>query len=102
MKEVDAFAQWAVAELGKRMPPATLERNDRKAAERLGRMNEAVSERARALAPRLNLFKRARLGNRIKWAMKEAGYPDGFVDTFTYELLTVVTVAARDPNVKKK
>ena len=100
--EVDAFAQWAVAELGKRMPPKTLERNDRKAFERLGKMNEAVSEKARALAPRLNFYKRARLGSRIKWGMKEAGYPAEFTETFTYELLTVLTVASRAGNVKKQ
>jgi len=101
MQEVDAFAQWTVAEIGKRIPPGTLERSDRKAADRMSRMNDAISAKARELAPRLNFFKRARLGNRVKWGMKEAGYPEGFIDTFTYELLTVVTVAARDPNVKK-
>jgi len=101
-KEVDAFTQWAVSELSKRMPPETLDKADRKAADRLSRMNDAISERARELAPRLNLYKRARLGNRVKWAMKEAGYPDKFIDTFTYELLTLLTVSARAPTVKKQ
>jgi hypothetical protein len=103
MKEVDAFAQWAVTELGKRVPAKRLDVNDRKALERLGKMNDVISDKARDIAPRLNLFKRARLGNRVKWAMKEAGYPAEFIDTFTYELLTVITVAARAPapNVKK-
>ena len=96
-KEVDAFAQWVVDELRKRMPPESLDRADRKAAHRLHRMNETISDRARTLAPRLNLYKRARLGNRVRWAMKEAAYPEAFVEAFTYELVTLVTVAARSP-----
>ena len=98
-KEVDAFAQWAVEELRRRMPPDSLERSDRKAADRLHRMNEAISDRARSLAQsrKLNVYKRARLGSRVKWAMKEAGYPEAFVEAFTYELVTLVTVAARSP-----
>ena len=64
-------------------------------ADRIHRMNLAVSERARALAAqKLNFYKRARLGNRINWALKEAGYPDAFADAFTHELMVVLTVAA--------
>jgi hypothetical protein len=44
-----------------------------------------------------NVYKRARLGNRVKWALKEAGYPQAFADTFTYELVRVVTLAAKSP-----
>ena len=41
----------------------------------------------------LNVYQRARLGNRVKWALKEAGYPPDFVDALTYELVTVITIA---------
>jgi hypothetical protein len=47
------------------------------------------------MSQRPNVYKRARLGNRVKWALKEAGYPGAFVDTFTYELVRVVTLAAK-------
>ena len=43
----------------------------------------------------LNLYKKARLGNRIKWSLKDAGYPAEFADSLTFELVTVVTLAAR-------
>lgn len=94
-KEVDAFANWVVADLLKRLPPRSLGGDyDTKTADRLQRMNEAVSGRAWELAAKhkLNFYKRARLGSRVKWGLKEAGYPEPFVDAFTYELLKVVTV----------
>lgn len=95
--EVDRFAQWVVAELVRRLPPASLGPADKKLGERLHRMNEAVSERATTLAfgERLNFYKRARLANQVKWGLREAGYPDAFVETFTYELATLITVASR-------
>jgi hypothetical protein len=40
------------------------------------------------------MYKKARLGNRFKWALREAGYPAGFVDSLTYELTAFVTVKA--------
>lgn len=96
-KEVDVFAQWVVDDLVRRMPPASLGRADRKFGERVQRMTEAISARARefALAQRPNFYKRATLGNRVKWALKEAGYPEEFIAAFTTELITLVTVARR-------
>jgi hypothetical protein len=97
--KVDAFAQWVVNEVVQRMPPATLGPSDRKLADRIHRMNEYVSARATAFAAeeRPNFFKRARLANKVKWGLKEAGYTGGFADTFSYELATLVTVSARKP-----
>ena len=65
--------------------------------DRVHRMTEAISDRARdmAKAHRFNFYQRARLGNRVKWALKEAGYPGEFVTAFTTELITLVTVAGR-------
>ena len=93
-KEVDAFAAAIVAEVAGRFPPEKIDLPDKKALERLRRMNDSISGRVREFArgKRLNFYKRARLGNQVKWAMKEAGYPDGFVDAFTYELVTLVSV----------
>lgn len=98
-KEVDAFAQWVVDELLGRLAPASLEEPDRKMGDRVHRMTEAISGRARefAIAQKPNFYKRAHLGNRVKWALKEAGYPAQFVAAFTTELITLVTVAGRAP-----
>ena len=69
----------------------------KESAKRFSRMTEVVSDQVRAFAraQRPNIYKRARLGNRVKWALKDAGYPGPFVDAFTTELVTLVTVAAK-------
>ena len=95
--EVDGFAGTIVAELIRRVPPAEVASSNDKSDRRFRRMTEVLSDRARAfgMTQRPNVFKRARLGNRVKWALKDAGYPQAFVDAFTYELVRVVTLAAK-------
>lgn len=96
-KEVDSFAQWVVNELLQRLPPASLETDDHKLPDRIRRMNDFVSARATSFASeqRPNFYKRARLANKVKWGMREAGYTAKFADTFSYELATLVTVTTR-------
>lgn len=36
---------------------------------------------------KLNLYKKAQMGNAFKWALKDAGYDDVFIDQFIKELL---------------
>lgn len=38
---------------------------------------------------KLNVYKKAQLGNIFKWALKDAGYDPEFVDQFTKELMRV-------------
>jgi len=96
-REVDSFAQWVIAELTQRLPPASLETDDRKTLDRIRRMNEYISLRATTFAreQKPNFYKRARLANKVKWGMREAGYTARFADTFSYELATLITVSAR-------
>jgi len=95
-KEVDEFADTIVADLVKRFPPSDVGVPARKAAERLKRTHDTIFARIEAFARsrQLNLYKKAHLGNRVKWALKEAGYPEEFVDALTYELVTVVTLVS--------
>jgi hypothetical protein len=95
--EVDAFVDSIVAELVKRFPPEGVELPAKKATERLRRTHDAIFRRVTAFAStaRLNLYKKAHLGNRCRWALKDAGYPGEFVDTLTHELVTVVTLSSR-------
>lgn len=92
--EVDRLADTVVADVTRRVPPSSL---TRESAKRFSRMTEVISDQVRAFArsQRPNIYKRARLGNRVKWALKDAGYPEAFVDAFTTELVTLVTVAAK-------
>ena len=97
VKEVDGFADSIVAELRERYPPSGVELPASKAIERLrksfGRMFARIDAFARSSS--LNLYKKARLGNRVKWALRDAGYPEDFVETFTRELVTHVALARR-------
>jgi hypothetical protein len=94
--KIDAFADEAVADLVKRSPPASLQMPARKAAERLRRMSDVIFARAQtfARAERPNFYKKARLANRVRWGLKEAGYPAEFAAALSEELVSVITLAA--------
>ena len=93
-REVDELAAAIAAELAKRVPPGALESRTRKAAERLRNTHDAIFARAGKFARThpLNVYKRARLGNQFRWALREAGYPPEFVDSWTYELAVLITL----------
>ncbi|HMH19295.1 MAG TPA: hypothetical protein VK572_14235 [Burkholderiales bacterium] len=97
-KEVDEFADSIVADLVRRLPPSGVGVPAKKAADRLRKTHDAIFARIESFArsQSLNIYKKARLGNRIKWALMEAGYPSDFVDTLTLELVTVVTLVSRE------
>lgn len=40
---------------------------------------------------RLNIYKTAKLGNILKWELKEAGYPEDFVDQITKDVVVRLT-----------
>jgi hypothetical protein len=94
-REGDALAREIVSELIKRVPPTTLPAKDKKAALRLRNTHDAIFARAGKFARthRLNVYKKARFANQFKWALKDAGYPPEFIESWTYELATLVAVA---------
>lgn len=102
--DVDEFADSIVADLQRRFPPSGLNLGDRKATERIQKTHQAIYERIDAFgrSTDLNLYRKARLGNRVKWALTEAGYPKPFVDAFTHELVTVVALAKASRTAKQK
>ena len=95
--EVDAMADTVVGELTERVPLNALRKEGGRADKRFTRMTDVISDQVRAFAreKRPNIYQRARLGNRVKWALRDAGYPDPFVDAFVTELVTLVTVATK-------
>jgi hypothetical protein len=99
-KDVDEFADWLVAELIRRYPATGLDSDPKKAAQRLQKVHDSLFQRVDAFAREhiLNVYQRARLGNRVKWAMKDAGYPPQFLESFTHEVVTVISVV----NVRAK
>ena len=99
-REEDAFVDSIVADLVKRFPPSGVELPAKKATDRLRRTHDVIFRQIESFARTrsLNLYKKAHVGNRFKWSLKEAGYPAEFVDALTYEMVTVVTLASRGRN----
>lgn len=100
--EQDALADSIVAELVTRVPPSTIPARDRKTAERLRNTHDAIFARAGKYARthKLNIYKKARMGNQFRWALKEAGYPPDFVESWTYELVTLITINPNKPKAQ--
>jgi hypothetical protein len=96
--KVDAFVDEQIAELARRVPPGKLEGDavdTEKARKALERAHDLMLRNARDFVQRErpNLYQKARIANRVKWAMREAKYPSVFVDEFAYEIASVVAAA---------
>lgn len=103
-RKVDAFIDAEVAELVRRVPPARLDGEGpavKKAQDQLERSHDLLLRNARDYVQREkpNLFQKARIANRMKWALLEAKYPAKFVDEFAYALATVVAAASSQREV---
>jgi len=94
-KAVDAIADRVAQDLIKRVPPAALGETSKKADTRQKKAIDLVLRQAHEFATvnRLNFYTKARLANRFKWALIEAGYPRVYVDDLSYELAMVVSSA---------
>ena len=97
--KVDTWVDGEVADLVRRIPPAKLEGGDagaKKAEEQLAKAHDQLLRRAKDFVQREkpNLYQKARIANRMKWALLEAGYPKAFVNEFAYALATVVAAAS--------
>jgi hypothetical protein len=96
-RSVDALADGIVADLVKRVPPSA-RLSSAKEVQRLRRANDVVFARAEAFAraERPGFYRKARLGNRVRWGLRDAGYPAEFADILSEELAAVVTLASRE------
>ena len=94
-KEVDEFADSIVAELIERHPPRSDDPGERKELARLRKAFGRIFSRIDAFARihPLSLYNKARLANRVQWALKDAGYRKDFVETATHEVATHVALA---------
>lgn len=95
-KHIDEFADSIVAELLQRFPQSGADLSTRKSAEKAMRTLDRIFSRIGAFAAerRPNLYQKACFGNRIKWALKEAGYPEPFVEVATQKFLTYMTLTS--------
>lgn len=98
LKEVDAFADSLAAMVVRQFPVAEITDPKRKGKARWERVHKAIFTQAEGFANThpLNIYKKARLGNRLKWSLLESGYPQEFVDGVAYELVRFVALPAAD------
>src|SRR5690606_5370128 len=69
--EVDALAERMVTEFRDRLPLADCEAGGKKAEARLRSAHDTLLQQAREFATnnKLNIYKKSRLANRVKWAL---------------------------------
>jgi ubiquitin len=97
-RTVDAFVDAQVADMVRRVPPGKLDGGGpaaKKAEDQLAQAHDATLRNARDFVQREkpNLYQKARIANRMKWALREAKYPAGYVNEFAYALASVVASA---------
>jgi hypothetical protein len=87
-REIDEFAEALVREFVGRFPPEKAN-----AAAPLARAIDEACSRAKAFQreKRLGVYGKARVGTAFKFALRNAGYPDDFVDAFTRQLLLLMS-----------
>ena len=71
-----------------RIPPGDSGGKNKFLAKKQEVINKMFQQMARfKLDHKLNIYKKAQMGNAFKWALKDAGYNPAFVDQLTKELM---------------
>jgi hypothetical protein len=93
-RALDEFATVLASDLGRRFPPASEARTDPGAQYQVKVILEGLGARAVRFHTenKLNLYKKAKLGNVFKWKLKELGYSDAFAERATKEIITRLAV----------
>ena len=92
-EEGDEFARALAQDLAGRLPPPTAVSTKAVTLERMNNTRDALRARTVAFArtQNLNWYKKAHLANTFKWALREAGYDEKFVDAWTYDLMLFIS-----------
>ena len=69
-------------------------------ADRAEKLNVSIAKRTTEFAAKnkLNIYKKARLAARVREGMSAAGYPESFVKSFSYDLLSRLQAAGKTAN----
>jgi hypothetical protein len=97
---VDEFADSIVAEVKRMLPPGSAP-GVKNIADRAEKLNERIKQKTGEFAaqtPTLNIYKKAHLAARVREGMSAHGYPEAFVKSFSYDLLTRLQGAAKAKN----
>lgn len=94
-KQVDEFARSLVAEVAKHYPPAPVREGERKTSQR--KIASVLEDALRKTADfgkqhKLGIYKKARLGNTVRWELKELGYSDEFAEALVKDIVFRLSV----------
>jgi hypothetical protein len=93
-----ALARQLAEGVGREIPPSVMvDRSKTLSVNKITRLLERSFEQAAAYQRehRLGFYKRAVLANSLKWELKDAGYPDDFVDIAVEGLVVALSKATR-------
>ena len=94
-KQVDDFAKSLVGEITKVYPPAEKTDSPRKFSQKkVASVLEGALKKAADFKKqhRLGIYKTARLGNTVRWEMKELGYSEEFIEALVKDLVIRLSV----------
>lgn len=91
-RETDAFARALADDLVGRIPVRGDDHQKKLTPDRLRNAEAAIVARAAAYGRNhdLNWYKKARLGNTLRWLLMEQGYEREFADLITHKVLIAV------------
>jgi hypothetical protein len=95
--EVDKFADWIVSEIKNTLPPA-FDPSAKNIAQRADRLDKQLEQQTKAFckSTKLNIYKKARLTERVREGMSAHGYPAPFIKSFSFDLLRrIQTVSSK-------
>jgi len=94
-KEIDEFARSLVGDIAKYYPPSPDAGSQRKVSQRKvasvleGALTKAVDFKRQR---KLGIYKTARLGNTVRWELKELGYGEQFIEALVKDLVIRLSV----------
>jgi hypothetical protein len=93
----DEFALSLARDLIAQIPLATLTEPKRGTSSKQAKALQALHVRVDKFKRDnpLNIYKKAKLGNILKWELKAAGYPETFIDQITDDIILRLTIDAR-------
>jgi hypothetical protein len=94
--EVDQYADWIVAEV-KRSLPSGFSPGTKNIGDRADKLDASIAKKTLEFAgsTKLNIYKKARLAARVREGMSAHGYPEPFVKSFSFDLLTRLQAASK-------
>lgn len=94
-KQVDEFARSLVAEVAKYYPPAPGASSARKVSQKkvASTLEDALKKAVDFKKQhKLGIYKTARLGNTVRWEMKDLGYSEPFIEALVQDLIVRLSV----------